>query len=1024
MYHALLVFVFALGVAGQRVSVLAPKCPSSTVFEAGINQCSPCRNNSLSTGASCVCSRGFALQRDPLSYRVSCVDCVAQGLAPSLIVESDGFRRCVPCGDPVDFNVTCGDVSASTFVDGRCSCPADHVLVEHLGARLPVQVCRRCPAGQVSSSDGLRCIECGYPFRLDSNSRRCVCSDGFSLISDGSCVASALVQLINSGLSSTLQYRIPLKNLDNSGSDGDAVSSVIIDTHLTTAALGCQNGNQTQCNLLANMCVLSHYSVDAAPCAFYRQLQAIESCRGFECETPKTLPWLYYLRSSAAILQDENIQIRVRLATRMRFILSAFSWDGRWLGNTLVTTQLHLCDFSSSGAREFFAVGSDRVLSCHLNLRWFLGAPKTAFYELYLQDNDALRDIPVLRSYSNKDINPSHVHDSVLFRAGASADLTPQVDGYVRRFYLYDNIGGVSSGDVNTGKPEYITVARNIKLLISLQPTHLSRIFTPLLIVQYATFRTGQMYRETSFDLNELPFMRTNTSSGLFTQHASTSIKFTMDTKELERSLMITLIVFCCVCFVTAWIRANGWMRRQQNMMVGTEALIRFLVYYCQHLSNMFFLIVIITCGYMYIFYKHQSSVEYAMPVNNSYIWGMLYTAVVAKGIVVLYRIHEQCNADIFVIDWERSKGALLRENKDVPISMWRSTFIANEFNELQVLRGWNPLFCMIIIMLFLEGQGYVNLASTVPWVETTLSETAPPHPFLRIAVSSFFWIVVALVIYFLQWYIYYKFLEVHPLRAFVDLCSVSNISIMILLEPQWGFYIHGESIHAHSDISVEEFQENLKREAQGNLPARGLGGQDLCQTFEVFIGTVLRQRLYVCYAELYQEYMKALNGEAGPVDARHHRRCFEFLTGGPGQTRTFTPETLVLKERIQNAFKESVRAAEKSLFAKFPLHNLLDYPPNIMFMNGTYAGEASLSRDVFFFDDVTGFGRSLLISIDLDIFLFYVLLFLSIDTSLYNTYIAMTITYIVDLLLVYYRGKEGQANIGAKTLFDDRFFL
>jgi hypothetical protein len=35
-----------------------------------------------------------------------------------------------------------------------------------------------------------------------------------------------------------------------------------------------------------------------------------------------------------------------------------------------------------------------------------------------------------------------------------------------------------------------------------------------------------------------------------------------------------------------------------------------------------------------------------------------------------------------------------------------------------------------------------------------------------------------------------------------------------------------------------------------------------------------------------------------------------------------------------------------------------------------------------------------------------------------------MLCVYLVDVVLYFYRRKEGQANLGSKTLFDDRFFL
>ncbi|CAJ1027546.1 Meckelin (Transmembrane protein 67), putative [Leishmania lindenbergi] len=53
----------------------------------------------------------------------------------------------------------------------------------------------------------------------------------------------------------------------------------------------------------------------------------------------------------------------------------------------------------------------------------------------------------------------------------------------------------------------------------------------------------------------------------------------------------------------------------------------------------------------------------------------------------------------------------------------------------------------------------------------------------LRVAIDTFFLVAVALVMYLLEYQIYYRFVVVHLLQVFVDLCSVSNISIMILLE-------------------------------------------------------------------------------------------------------------------------------------------------------------------------------------------------------------------------------------------------
>jgi meckelin len=273
-----------------------------------------------------------------------------------------------------------------------------------------------------------------------------------------------------------------------------------------------------------------------------------------------------------------------------------------------------------------------------------------------------------------------------------------------------------------------------------------------------------------------------------------------------------------------------------------------------------------------------------------------------------------------------------------------------------------------------------------------------------------------------LQFQVYYVFFAVHPLREFVDLCSVSNISVMILLEPQWGFYIHGESIHAHADVSMVEFQENLQRESRGDLPARGLGGQSQSQTFEVFIGSYLRNYLYACQIELLRE-MQGTVAAPRVIPRRQMtilRSVQQALHGTPS---VFSVQTMHVTQQRNSALLLSVRSAEKSLLGKFGLHAMLDFPPNIMYMNGPFAGD-NQGRDMYFFDDPQHFGDALLYGLDIEIFLLYVLLFVSIDTALHNTFISMVIVHFVETALVWYRAEEGEANLCLKSTIDYRFLI
>lgn len=57
----------------------------------------------------------------------------------------------------------------------------------------------------------------------------------------------------------------------------------------------------------------------------------------------------------------------------------------------------------------------------------------------------------------------------------------------------------------------------------------------------------------------------------------------------------------------------------------------------------------------------------------------------------------------------------------------------------------------------------------------------------------------------------------------FVDLCSIANISIMILDDALHGYYIHGENPIGVAEGSSEHLAQCLQYEAQGKGKKRGL---------------------------------------------------------------------------------------------------------------------------------------------------------------------------------------------------------
>ncbi len=81
-----------------------------------------------------------------------------------------------------------------------------------------------------------------------------------------------------------------------------------------------------------------------------------------------------------------------------------------------------------------------------------------------------------------------------------------------------------------------------------------------------------------------------------------------------------------------------------------------------------------------------------------------------------------------------------------------------------------------------------------------------------RFAIASGLYLFVA----FAQWLINVTIIEraiADHFHNFIDLCSVANISVLSLTHPQFGYYIHGRSVHGHADTNMNEMNQMLQRE-------------------------------------------------------------------------------------------------------------------------------------------------------------------------------------------------------------------
>ena len=232
-----------------------------------------------------------------------------------------------------------------------------------------------------------------------------------------------------------------------------------------------------------------------------------------------------------------------------------------------------------------------------------------------------------------------------------------------------------------------------------------------------------------------------------------------------------------------------------------------------------------------------------------TYFKTLLIIASVCAAISIAHTVHWQCNYDIFFLDWEKARATMTPAGKatTAPVSTWRQFFIANEWNELQTQRITSRDLTLLLMVLFLVGLDFQNLGIIEPSMGT--NEPAPyqvSSVLLRFAIGGGLMLLIGLCQIAYKIVFHHNYV-CHPIQQFVDLLSLSNISIIILDDECSGYYIHGRSLMAFTDTSMAELSQQMRKEQEMQVSARGLvpssTRQDLAenQCFELFITKELR---------------------------------------------------------------------------------------------------------------------------------------------------------------------------------------
>ncbi|TRY84592.1 hypothetical protein DNTS_001329 [Danionella cerebrum] len=928
-------------------------CGVNSYFDIASLSCVKCGPNQVSSksGLACECQTGFRVLVSNGAY-ITCQRCLGANQG----VTQDGFG-CIRCP---------GSIGES----GKCQCPGGSVLVERdeNGNPLNEALCRACsatePAFSAPDLTGNRCIRCEDSFINSSQSCDCGASN---TLAGGICLPP-------NSLPTTVSANVIFNQLALS------VSSAWFSNFMYSSAAACLLfSNRTACQSLGNMCVMNMHSsstINNDACGLYNTIYRATAAQGSSQDISfwrTNLPWLYYgeqLGSASRVLQNEPLPV-------------GFSFKGPQK-NTKIELQAavySLCPDTRTRKMSAFTFGTDYRQSCVLSVSELLaGFPEPLFYDVFLviqrsQEEKRLLAVPLLNL--NQQFNGQFTNQ------GANMN-----NWYLtRRLMLVDSLSGREKSLMSS--PRVIRVASDIKIRFQLVPnTQKGQVYTPLMTVAYSDVLV--------------------TDPSTQSVSVSFSMEYTMEQEEARIKTDIALGVLGGMAVVHSLLKTASWKRRIASPLVDLQTIMKFLVFYAGDLANVFFIITVGTGLYWLIFFKAQLFVSVLLPSPAQEERFVVYVgcAFALKTVQFLHKLFVQLSVDIFFIDWERprSKASKLVEGSGeskchaTPVSIWRTYFVANEWNEIQTIRKISPTFQVMAVLFFLEVVGFSNLALRDPSsiLSRSPEEYTPPYSLiLRYGLASTMWLCIGLTQRIFFTVFHERFVE-DKIRQFVDLCSISNISVLLLSHRCFGYYIHGRSVHGHADTNMDEMNTNLKREAENLCGQRGLLPNSDTQTFQISITNRLRTQ--------YDRIIEPISRRSGPsrlVDASANP-CEQ-------STKAYHTMNRFLGSVIDHGHREmDYIVKDKLLFERLIGMEFIE----------------PLDKSIFYNDESHSFSDVLFYGNEGVLLIFDTLFFCVVDLANQNYILAAVLTYLQQLAFRVIRNSLGRRNLVGKTLVDKRFLI
>lgn len=1049
----------------NSIEIIPPPtlCGPNEYFDSILLSCNSCKEpNSLVDTSTvdgsgnyyqCKCREGFKklinnCQSDTSGFCFSftCVSCL-QGHNASY---SDG-SGCVSCGS------TTVPTSSNISSTSDCKCPVSSgssiqlVLKEVqglFGVKLNSKMCTICPAGKFvllkdtvlagKSYQGnpYDCQACPDVFMtltvISQDVYSCDCISGYTKVGQPRIGIQSCIKTADATTYLNLEKSAALVSYY---SISQSLTSLIILHYFTKVATQCMAYgdpmNMPDCQTLVNLCTLVMYDNQATICITYRnilQVRATSTVTNIYGWT-RGLPWLYYDTSSFPCY-DKSITMSMSFdSMRMQYIVTKYTINGTYVGIENVTTLFHYCSrnapytdkgggSSTSTLWQLFGTSQAIKLDCQLSN---LLTQTQYFYDLFVVDTSTKKWYPVpvrITNLRSNGANPNTI----------TSQLCSTSDVFVRRFFLFDILSGqaastststTSTSTLNTPVvPSIIRYASQITLEVQIQSMSQDTIYGPILTIQFT-------------ELSQ-PITSTSIRSYNFI------MRYTMDTIQYKNTEQ-SLIIFAVFVMIAVWYRnLRAWRSRNTRVVtrvgqttdlgqVNIKALIQMLFLIFQAFIFVYLPFIVIEAEYWFVFFKLQKKVYIMLPpadtlfsTTSFYIrfFVILYLLAFLQTFNICVLIYRQCNLELFFLDWEPPKDSKPGNKIAGKVSVWRTILVTNRWVELQTIRRIDIRFTLFWLGCILLGFNYEYNYTSQPNINE-LSNNAIMNPLLRFANTIWWWFLLSVLQYLWKVGIWERFFTESIETQFIDFCTISKISVLLLDEPYHGYYLHCRSPHQYADGTMAELVELLRNEEAGLTVDRSLeGAPDDHQSFQLFLTAEWRDT----FSAIHQNIVTPMSVGEMINNSKLARGRFRLDTRQDGATEVppqdmsrmlkgWMDMTIFLQGFVENSFTRADlrRRVETPTW----LQRALNMAPPLL-----ETGQPS----VFFPDYSYNFTSAWFLGNEWDFAVMNALSYSVFDLWFNSTSVSILLTFLLDTLLCKIRHHWGKSAVSRSTLVDKRF--